>query len=122
MLPKIGVCSLALGKLTIHVEFLDAFVDILLGFSLGLALPSPVSFSRMLQIGSCADDSEANAAPMLVTEIAYPKYRAPLTSLYNSMWYSGNVVYVLSAHFVACTPLTRLQCDMVHFRYSAHHE
>jgi hypothetical protein len=34
----------------------------------------------------------ANAAPMLVTEISYPTYRAPLTSLYNSLWYSGNIV------------------------------
>ena len=36
----------------------------------------------------------ANAAPMLVTELAYPKYRAQLTALYNSLWYSGNIVYV----------------------------
>ncbi|KAH8103088.1 hexose transporter [Cristinia sonorae] len=34
----------------------------------------------------------ANAAPMLVTEISYPKYRATLTSLYNSFWYSGNII------------------------------
>ncbi|KAI0266086.1 hexose transporter [Gloeopeniophorella convolvens] len=34
----------------------------------------------------------ANSAPMLVTEIAYPLYRAPLTSLYNSLWYSGAIV------------------------------
>jgi len=34
----------------------------------------------------------ANAAPMLVTEISYPTYRAPLTSLYNSLWYSGSIV------------------------------
>ncbi|THH12736.1 hypothetical protein EW146_g7407 [Bondarzewia mesenterica] len=34
----------------------------------------------------------ANAAPMLVTEISYPTYRAPLTSLYNSLWYSGAIV------------------------------
>ncbi|KAH9930183.1 hexose transporter [Amylocystis lapponica] len=34
----------------------------------------------------------ANAAPMLVTEISYPTYRAPLTSVYNSLWYSGNIV------------------------------
>ncbi|KAJ7753074.1 hexose transporter [Mycena maculata] len=27
----------------------------------------------------------ANAAPMLVTELSYPKYRAPLTSTYNSL-------------------------------------
>ncbi|KAI0266089.1 general substrate transporter [Gloeopeniophorella convolvens] len=34
----------------------------------------------------------ANAAPMLVTEVSYPLYRAPLTSLYNSLWYSGAIV------------------------------
>jgi sugar porter (SP) family MFS transporter len=34
----------------------------------------------------------ANAAPMLVSEISYPPYRAPLTSLYNSLWYSGAIV------------------------------
>jgi len=34
----------------------------------------------------------ANAAPMLVTELSYPKYRAPLTSTYNSLWYSGAIV------------------------------
>ncbi|KAL4066993.1 general substrate transporter [Scleroderma yunnanense] len=34
----------------------------------------------------------ANAAPMLVTELAYPEYRAQLTSLYNSLWYSGSIV------------------------------
>ncbi|KAF8887530.1 hexose transporter [Infundibulicybe gibba] len=31
----------------------------------------------------------ANAAPMLVAEISYPTYRAPLTSTYNSLWYRG---------------------------------
>jgi len=34
----------------------------------------------------------ANAAPMLVTEVSYPIYRAQLTSTYNSLWYSGNIV------------------------------
>ncbi|KAF8591277.1 hexose transporter [Ramaria rubella] len=34
----------------------------------------------------------ANAAPLLVSEIAYPTHRAPLTSCYNSLWYSGSVV------------------------------
>jgi MFS family permease len=34
----------------------------------------------------------ANAAPMLVTEISYPKYRPQLTSMYNSLWYSGAIV------------------------------
>ncbi|KAJ8081528.1 hypothetical protein PM082_007373 [Marasmius tenuissimus] len=34
----------------------------------------------------------ANAAPLLVTELSYPSYRAPLTSTYNSLWYSGAIV------------------------------
>ncbi|KAJ7660504.1 general substrate transporter [Mycena rosella] len=34
----------------------------------------------------------ANAAPMLVTELSYPKYRAALTSAYNSLWYSGAII------------------------------
>ncbi|KAJ3528956.1 hypothetical protein NMY22_g9196 [Coprinellus aureogranulatus] len=34
----------------------------------------------------------AAAAPLLVTELAYPTARAPLTSTYNSLWYSGAIV------------------------------
>jgi sugar porter (SP) family MFS transporter len=34
----------------------------------------------------------ANAAPMLVTELAYPTQRSPLTSTYNSLWYSGSII------------------------------
>ncbi|KAG6808601.1 hypothetical protein H0H92_003576 [Tricholoma furcatifolium] len=34
----------------------------------------------------------ANAAPMLVTELAYPTHRAPLTSTYNSLWYTGAII------------------------------
>ncbi|KAJ7719436.1 hexose transporter [Mycena maculata] len=34
----------------------------------------------------------ANAAPMLVTELSYPQYRATLTSTYNSLWYSGSII------------------------------
>ena len=33
-----------------------------------------------------------NAAPLLVTEIAYPTHRAALTSCFNSLWYSGAIV------------------------------
>ncbi|KAH8113763.1 hexose transporter [Phellopilus nigrolimitatus] len=33
-----------------------------------------------------------NSAPMLVSEIAYPPYRAPMTSMYNSLWYAGSIV------------------------------
>ncbi|KAF8551822.1 hexose transporter [Imleria badia] len=34
----------------------------------------------------------ANAAPMLVTELSYPTYRGPLTSLFNCLWYSGSII------------------------------
>ncbi|KAJ7128436.1 general substrate transporter [Mycena epipterygia] len=34
----------------------------------------------------------ANAAPMLVAELSYPKQRAVLTSCYNSLWYSGAII------------------------------
>ncbi|KAF7291133.1 Lactose permease [Mycena indigotica] len=45
-------------------------------------------FDLLLKFTSCL----ANAAPMLVTELSYPKYRASLTSAYNSLWYSGAIV------------------------------
>ncbi|KAH6906805.1 hexose transporter [Coprinopsis sp. MPI-PUGE-AT-0042] len=34
----------------------------------------------------------ASAAPMLVTEVAYPSHRTPLTATYNSLWYSGAII------------------------------
>ncbi|KZT63382.1 hexose transporter [Daedalea quercina L-15889] len=45
-----------------------------------------------------------NAAPMLVTEISYPTYRAPLTSVYNSLWYSGNVIASWTTYGTAYMP------------------
>ncbi|CCA69467.1 related to hexose transporter protein [Serendipita indica DSM 11827] len=32
------------------------------------------------------------ASPLLISEIAYPTHRAPLTSLYNTLWFSGSIV------------------------------
>jgi MFS family permease len=32
------------------------------------------------------------AAPVLITELAFPTHRAPITSLYNSTWYLGSIV------------------------------
>jgi sugar porter (SP) family MFS transporter len=39
-----------------------------------------------------------NAAPLLVSELSYPLYRAPLTSTYNSLWYSGAIVAAWSTY------------------------
>ena len=33
-----------------------------------------------------------NGAAMLITELSYPSYRAPLSSLYQTLWYSGAIV------------------------------
>jgi MFS family permease len=32
------------------------------------------------------------AAPILITELAFPTHRAPITSMYNSTWYLGSIV------------------------------
>jgi MFS family permease len=32
------------------------------------------------------------AAPVLITELAFPTHRAPVTGLYNSSWYLGSIV------------------------------
>ncbi|KAJ3480655.1 hypothetical protein NLI96_g8199 [Meripilus lineatus] len=33
-----------------------------------------------------------NAAPLLITELAYPTQRGKLTSMYNALWYFGSIV------------------------------
>ncbi|KAG8704830.1 hypothetical protein FRC08_002014 [Ceratobasidium sp. 394] len=35
---------------------------------------------------------EAMASPLLISELAYPTHRAPLTALYNCLWFSGSIV------------------------------
>jgi hypothetical protein len=32
------------------------------------------------------------AAPVLITELAFPTHRAPITAMYNSSWYLGSIV------------------------------
>ncbi len=32
------------------------------------------------------------SAPLLITELAFPTHRAPITSLYNTTWYLGAIV------------------------------
>ncbi|KAF8633809.1 hypothetical protein AX15_001250 [Amanita polypyramis BW_CC] len=34
----------------------------------------------------------ASGAPLLVSELAYPTQRAQLTSMYNTLWYSGSII------------------------------
>ncbi|KIM27467.1 hypothetical protein M408DRAFT_329932 [Serendipita vermifera MAFF 305830] len=43
----------------------------------------------MVGLGLCF---ATNSAPLLVTELAYPTQRAPITALYNSSWYIGSII------------------------------
>ena len=43
---------------------------------------------------------------MLVTEVSYPVYRPQLSSLYNTLWYSGNIMYVIATDKEAFISLT----------------
>lgn len=61
----------------------------MIGYGLTLAVRLPL----MLTCTFClCHYPQANAAPLLVTEIAYPPHRAQLTSLYNSLWYLGSII------------------------------
>ena len=40
-------------------------------------------------IGLCI---ATNAAPLLITELAYPTQRAPITAMYNGSWYIGSIL------------------------------
>ncbi|KAG0698505.1 hypothetical protein DFH29DRAFT_983856 [Suillus ampliporus] len=33
-----------------------------------------------------------NAAPLLISELSYPTHRGKMTSLFNSLWYSGSII------------------------------
>ncbi|KAG6331495.1 hypothetical protein ID866_7591 [Astraeus odoratus] len=59
----------------------------LVGFGISAAseVPTTISHSRKLTV-------IGTASPMLITEIAYPEYRAQLTSLFMSLRYIGGIV------------------------------
>ena len=53
------------------------------------------TFIRSLLIGF-GQAFVASAAPLLVTELAYPTQRAQLTSVYNTLW----LVYMITTTFI----------------------
>ncbi|KAG8736299.1 hypothetical protein FRC12_017693, partial [Ceratobasidium sp. 428] len=62
------------------------------GVSLQTASTSIVHFvcSRgMIGFGLCF---ATNAAPLLITELAYPTQRGRITAMYNSSWYAGSII------------------------------
>ncbi|KAG1739298.1 general substrate transporter [Suillus lakei] len=62
----------------------------------------------------------AVAAPLLVTEIAYPSHRAQATSLYSPMWYLGSIVaaWTVSICHSQQTPNVISLADLWHFYYN----
>ncbi|KAJ3035763.1 hypothetical protein HDV00_003435 [Rhizophlyctis rosea] len=48
----------------------------------------------------------ANAAPLLITELAYPTQRGPYTSLYNSTWYLGSIIAAWTTFGTFAIPTT----------------
>lgn len=50
---------------------------------------NPLTTMPTVGVGLCF---ATNAAPLLVTELAYPTQRAPITALYNSSWYLGSII------------------------------
>ena len=47
----------------------------------------------------------ANAAPMLITEIAYPSQRGQATAMYNTLWYLGSIMCVSALEIMLCMSL-----------------
>ncbi|KAG8955076.1 hypothetical protein FRC04_009533 [Tulasnella sp. 424] len=43
----------------------------------------------MIGFGLCIS---INAAPLLITELAYPTQRGPITAMYNTNWYVGSII------------------------------
>jgi MFS family permease len=60
------------------------------GYVLAIARLRPSSDPmHTVGVGLCL---ATNSAPLLVTELAYPTQRAPITALYNSSWYIGSII------------------------------
>ncbi|KAK1813464.1 hypothetical protein LTR12_012190 [Friedmanniomyces endolithicus] len=43
----------------------------------------------IIGLGICYTQS---CSPMLITELSHPQYRGKLTTIYNTLWYSGSIV------------------------------
>lgn len=56
-----------------------------------LSLDNPPNSTNIspVGIGLCI---ATNAAPLLITELAYPTQRAPVTAMYNGSWYIGSIL------------------------------
>ncbi|KAI0029707.1 general substrate transporter [Vararia minispora EC-137] len=71
--------------------FLGAVV-MLAGVSLQATATTLSQFIGARALLGAGLQTELNSAPLLVLELSYPTQRGKLTSIYNSLWYSGSVL------------------------------
>ena len=114
-LARTSTSSLVLGKhsrepLTRRSE-LRLLFSFLLGFGLSIASTSPYSYDALCT--HAVTLILANAAAMLVPEVSYPLYRPQLSSLYNTLWYSVNIMYVIGSHEEAFISLISAFCTVL---------
>ena len=81
-----GATALQTASQTVNMFIGSRFM---IGFGVTLAVRTFFQVACLLIL---IFNLQTNAAPLLVTEIAYPTYRAQLTALYNSLWYSGAII------------------------------
>jgi MFS family permease len=67
-------------------------IIMVIGTILQTAAQNMVMFIVARALIGCGCSFSAIASPVLVTELAFPSHRAPLTSMYNSSWYLGSII------------------------------
>ncbi|KAG8779330.1 hypothetical protein FRC16_003453 [Serendipita sp. 398] len=57
--------------------------------AMSTGIPHFIASRVLVGVGLCI---ATNAAPLLITELAYPTQRAPITAMYNGSWYVGSIL------------------------------
>ncbi|KAF7133601.1 hypothetical protein CNMCM5793_004730 [Aspergillus hiratsukae] len=69
--------------------------------------PSPMYLAGRFIVGFGANVNNA-CCPLLITEVAHPKHRGKVTTIYNTLWYLGAII----AAWTTFGTLTHLQGDL----------
>ncbi|KAH9002976.1 general substrate transporter [Lactarius hatsudake] len=88
-LPFAPRCSDRFGR---RVTMFAGALIMLAGVGLQTAALSIVLFTVARLLIGVGLVFSLNAAPLLITELAYPTQRGKMTSLYNASWYGGSIV------------------------------
>ncbi|KAH8994945.1 general substrate transporter [Lactarius akahatsu] len=88
-LPFAPRCSDRFGR---RVTMFAGALLMLAGVGLQAAALSIVLFTVARLLIGVGLVFSLNAAPLLITELAYPTQRGKMTSLYNASWYGGSIV------------------------------